>query len=88
MNENRKGDGINRKPGSDPGPLSTGSHAAHVVLTGQLQKYMHALGPTPKRCLETFADLGLSDAEIGRYFRVPHEVVTQLRAIWNIDGTV
>ena len=37
---------------------------------------------------QTLADLGLSDVEIGRYFRIPHEVVTQLREIWSIDGTV
>ena len=35
-------------------------------LTQDLQKYMHVLGPTPKYCLETLVDLGLSDPEIAR----------------------
>ena len=56
-------------------------------LTPELQKYLHILGPTPKRCLEMLADLGLSDDEIGRYFRMPCKRVTELRDIWNIAGS-
>jgi hypothetical protein len=55
-------------------------------LTYELQKYMHVLGPTPKRCLETLADLGLTDPEIGRYLKVPTDIVTKLRQVWTIDG--
>lgn len=55
-------------------------------LTGELHKYMHVMGPTPKRCLETLADLGLCDPEIGRYFKIPTHIVTNLRQVWNIDG--
>lgn len=55
-------------------------------LAPELQKYLHVLGPMPKRSLETFADLGLTDDEIGRYFRMPCERVTELREIWHIDG--
>jgi hypothetical protein len=55
-------------------------------LAAELQKYLHVLGPRPKRCLETLADLGLSDDEIGRYFRMPCNLVTELRDIWKIDG--
>jgi len=55
-------------------------------LTPELQKYLHILGPTPKRCLEILADLGMSDVEIGRYFRMPCRLVAELRHIWNIDG--
>ncbi|MCK8462437.1 hypothetical protein MUY35_01070 [Aliiroseovarius sp. S1339] len=55
-------------------------------LTYELQKYMHILGPTPKSCLATLADLGLSDPEIARYFKVPKNIVTDLRQVWNIDG--
>lgn len=57
-------------------------------LTQELQKYIHILGPTPKRCLETFADLGLSDPEIARYFKMPTNIVTDLRRVWDIDGVM
>ena len=68
--------------------LTSATPSERSELTIQLQKYMHTLGPTPRRCLETMADLGLSDAEISRYFRIPHNVVTQLREIWEIKGSV
>lgn len=55
-------------------------------LASELQKYLHVLGPMPKRSLEIFADLGLSDDEIGRYFRMPCKRVTELREIWKIGG--
>ena len=55
-------------------------------LAPELQRYLHVLGPMPKCSLETFADLGLSDEEIGRYFRMPCKRVTELREIWHIDG--
>lgn len=70
------------------GDLSSSFSTARAELTGQLQKYMHLLGPTPKRCLQTFVDLGMSDAEIGRYFRIPQEAVTELREIWKIEETI
>ena len=84
MNDNHIVNGIIRLPG--PG-CRTLSSCLPADLSGQLQKYMHTLGPTPKRALEAFADLGMTDAEICRYFRIPHDVVTQLREIWKIDGT-
>ena len=55
-------------------------------LTPELQRYLHVLGPTPKRCLETLADIGLSDGEIGHYFKMPCTLVTELRDIWRIGG--
>lgn len=57
-------------------------------LTPDLKKYLHILGPTPKRCLEMLADLGLSDDEIGQYFRMPSNRVRELRCIWNIAAPV
>lgn len=66
--------------------LPVGIPSIREELTPELQKYLHVLGPTPKRCLETLADLGLSDTEIGRYFKMPGIFVTQLRQIWRIDG--
>lgn len=57
-------------------------------MTLELQKYMHTLGPTPKRSLESFVDLGLSDTEIARYFKIPSEVVEQLREVWEIDEAI
>lgn len=71
-------------PGGDGTPSFVVSERPE--LTPELQKYMHVIGPTPKRCLETLADLGLSDDEIGRYFRMPCKCVTELRDIWKIDG--
>lgn len=88
MNEKRIVGDIIGMLGTGASGLSSGAPTARKELTSQLQKYMHTLGPAPKRSLEIFADLGLSDAEIGRYFRIPHEVVTQLREIWNIDGSI
>jgi hypothetical protein len=55
-------------------------------LSRELQKHVHTLGPTPKRCLETLADLGLSDPEIARYFKIPKDIVTVLRRVWSIEG--
>lgn len=55
-------------------------------LTYETQKYMHALGPTPKRCLEALADLGLSNPEIARYLKIPKGIVKDLREVWHIDG--
>lgn len=57
-------------------------------LSYELQKYLHVLGPAPKRCLETLADLGLTDPEIARYFQIPTSIVTALRLVWNIDGEI
>lgn len=51
-----------------------------------MQKYIHALGPTPKRCLETLVDLGLSDPEIAGYLKIPIGFVAVLRRIWRIGG--
>lgn len=53
-------------------------------LSCELQRYLHLLGPTPKRTLESFSDLGLSDPEIGQYFEIPDDIVTRLRQVWNI----
>lgn len=50
-----------------------------------LPKYAHAFGPMPKTSLEVFADLGLTDSEIARYFNVPQTCITRLRSIWNIQ---
>lgn len=88
MNDKNMVDDIIRILGPGGRGMSCGIPTARAELTSRLQKYVHTLGPTPKRSLETFADLGLSDAEIGRYFRIPHDVITQLREIWKIDGTV
>lgn len=38
------------------------------------------LGPDPEQTVATLADLGLSDDEIARYFRVSAEAVHRLRA--------
>lgn len=55
-------------------------------LAPYLQKYLHVLGPMPKKSLEAFAGMGLSDAEIGRYYKMPWQLVTELRDVWNIGS--
>ncbi len=47
----------------------------------RLHEHFCALGPMPKVSLETFVDLGLTDAEIGRYFRIPQTSISKLRKI-------
>ncbi len=71
-------------PGGGAFPPQIQSHRDE--LTCELQKYTHILGPTPKRCLESLADIGLNDTEIARYFKIPKDVVTDLRRIWRIEG--
>lgn len=55
-----------------------------IAVDHDLQKYIHVLGPKPKRCLETLVDLGMSDSEIARYLKVPMGLITTLRRIWGI----
>ena len=77
---------IMRKLGPGGWSLPRQIQSSREELTHDLQNYMHVLGPTPKRCLETLADLGLSDPEIARYFKVPENIVIDLRQVWKIDG--
>ena len=77
---------IMRKFGPGGGAFPSQIQSGREELTHELQKYMHVLGPTPKRCLETLADIGLSDPEIARYFTIPVSIVTALRLVWKIDG--
>lgn len=53
-------------------------------LRPDLQKYLHVLGPMSKKSLEAFAGMGLSDEEIGRYYKMPCQFVTELRDVWKI----
>ena len=50
----------------------------------ELNKHIAALGPAPRRSLEVFVDLGLSDGEMARYFKVPETCISQLCHIWSI----
>jgi hypothetical protein len=77
---------ILRRLGPGGRSLLSGIQLKRAELAPDLKKYMHLLGPTPKRCLETLADLGLSDPEIGQYFKMPRDAVTDLRQVWKIDG--
>ena len=79
---------IMRKLGPGGWSLPSNIPSPRDELTHELQKYLHVLGPTPKRCLETLADLGLSDPEIARYFKIPTRIVTDLRQVWKIDGEI
>lgn len=75
-----------RKSGPGGRSLPVHNKQKRDDLTGELQLYMHTLGPKPKRCLESLSDIGLSDSEIARYFKIPTSIVTALRLVWNIDG--
>ena len=41
----------------------------------------------PGEALAALVDYGLSDAEIGQYFKLPHQVITTLREHWGIAST-
>jgi hypothetical protein len=51
----------------------------------RLQRDALKLGPMPRASLETFVDLGLTDRDIGNYFKVAHPVVAELRKCWCIS---
>ena len=53
-------------------------------LPERLRNDLTALGPLPMRTLTTFVDLGLSDAEIARYFDLSAASIAKLRAIWQL----
>lgn len=54
------------------------------TLSGELQKHIHVLGFAPRRTLETFVDLGLTDGEIARYFKMDERHISSLREHWEI----
>lgn len=49
-------------------------------------RILDALGPMPAEVLAAMVDYGLSDHEIGRYFKLPHDMIAKLREHWGIDG--
>ena len=49
-------------------------------------RILEALGPMSAEVLTAMVDYGLSDTEIGRYYNLPHEMITTLREYWGIDG--
>ena len=53
-------------------------------LPERLRNDLTALGPLPMRTLTAFVDLGLSDAEIARYFDLPAASIAKLRTIWQL----
>ena len=50
----------------------------------RLRNDLTALGPLPMRTLTAFVDLGLSDAEIARYFDLSAASIAKLRTIWQL----
>ncbi|WP_298865136.1 hypothetical protein [uncultured Sulfitobacter sp.] len=50
----------------------------------ELRQQIAALGPLPRESLEVFVDLGLSDGEMARYFKVPETCISKLCHIWGI----
>ncbi len=71
---------IGKSTSGDPVP----ARKADPGMSYELQKSLHVLGPRPKQALETFVDLGLSDVEIARYFRIATQHVGELRRIWGV----
>ena len=49
-------------------------------------RILGVLGPMPREALVAMVDYGLSDAEIGRYFGLPHQMITTPREHWLIAG--
>ncbi len=47
----------------------------------RLREHANALGCMPRHSLFAFIGLGLSDSEIGRYFKIPESSVMALKAI-------
>ncbi|EEB82698.1 hypothetical protein RGAI101_4003 [Roseobacter sp. GAI101] len=49
-----------------------------------LRQHVATLGPKPKKSLEAFVDLGLTDGEIARYFNMPKTCISKLCHLWGI----
>ncbi|WP_372609610.1 hypothetical protein [Aquicoccus sp.] len=49
-------------------------------------RILEVLGPMPAEALAAMVDYGLSDHEIGRYYDLPHDMITILRDYWGIAG--
>lgn len=47
---------------------------------------LEALGPMSAEALAVMVDYGLSDDEIGRYYDLPHDMISTLRRHWGIAG--
>ena len=47
------------------------------------QRLIEELGPMPREALTAMTDHGLSDVEIGRYFKLGRGTVTSLRQYFN-----
>jgi len=62
----------------------TASPSVRANLPCRLQQHCAALGPTPQASLTVFADLGLSDGEMARYFNVPETCIAELCSVWNV----
>lgn len=50
-----------------------------------IRNCLSAMGPIPRGSLTAMIDLGLTDAEVARYFCVPHSAVSTLRQLWGIQ---
>ncbi|WP_176250035.1 MULTISPECIES: hypothetical protein [unclassified Sulfitobacter] len=77
---------MNDKDTSHISRLESGNAAPspHAQVPPRICPHIAELGAMPRRVLETFVDLGLSDGEIARYFKIPETSVSKLRKIWRI----
>lgn len=63
-----------------PSAAPCGAHRSppRISRRSRLRRYPEELGPMPEATLDCFVDLGLSDAEIARYFRLDLALVIAL----------
>ncbi|WP_292286022.1 hypothetical protein [Marivita sp.] len=57
-----------------------------ALVMDDADRILEMLGPMPADVLAAMVDYGLSDTEIGRYYDLPHDMITTLRDYWGIVG--
>lgn len=50
-----------------------------------IRNCLSAMGPIPRGSMKAMIDLGLTDEEVARYFRVPRTAVSTLRQLRGIQ---
>ena len=74
---------LDKLKSGDPVPRPAATLAG-IGFSDELHRHLAALGPTPRNSLEALVDLGLSDGEMARYFKVPETSISKLCHVWGI----